>query len=376
MAKKKYEEKKPRNRFKIGLFIYLLILALLLAGANFILWNFLEGYQARQDAEALEAAQLAEQKAHEKAVYQAPQRAFEAFMAGADAEYWTGEWFTAHPDTLDVREKVLAEFERLFCGEGTVCYKQADFNPAAPVYVVKNGEQELATVSLQGSELNWSVKDVRVELEGKESASIEVIDGSSVYCNGVKLDPALAGESKTYFDNAELQEALKNPVSWTTYKVEGLLFAPELTAEAPADKTLVTAEDGTMHYVLSADAASPYQKQSEEMVKTLLRYYMLGNNNTNANMGAVLALLPYDSPAYKLVAQSYDGVIWDSSYPNATYEATAGDVIIWADNCMSVDVQYHAEGTSNGVTNLAEGVYRIYFFDNGSGYGIYSFARL
>ena len=67
MAKKKYEDKKPRNRFKTGLFIYLLILALLLAGANFILWNLLEGYQARQDAEALEAAQLAEQKAHEKA---------------------------------------------------------------------------------------------------------------------------------------------------------------------------------------------------------------------------------------------------------------------------------------------------------------------
>lgn len=376
MAKKKYKEKKQRNRFKLGLIIYLVILALLLGGANVVLWNFLGEYQVRQDAAALEAEQLAEQKAHEKAVYRAPQLCFEAFMDGADAEYWTGEWFTAHPDTLDVREKVLAEFERLFCGEDTVCYKQADFNAAAPVYVVKNGEQELATVSLEGSELNWSVKDVRIELEGKESGSVQVVSGCNVYCNGVKLDASHAGETTSYFDMPELQDQLKNPVTWSTYSVEGLLFAPELTAEAPADKTLSTAEDGRMSYILSADAAAAYQRQSEEMVKTLLYYYMLGNNNTAGNMNAVLALLVNGSPAYKLVAQSYDGVIWDSSYPNATYEASAGDLVIWADNCMSVDVQYHAEGTSNGVTNTADGVYRIYFLNNGDGYGIYAFSRL
>ncbi len=370
------EPKKPRNRFKKGLIIYLVILALILAGANVVLWNFLAGYQADQDAKALEAAQLAEQKAHEKAVYRAPQLCFEEFMAGADAEYWTGEWFTAHPDSLDVREQVLEEFEKLFCSEDTVCYKAKDFNAASPVYVIKNGDMELASVSLRGSELNWNIKDVSIELVGKESASLEVVSGCTVFCNGKELSSENIEQTRTYFDMEDLSASLKNPVTWSTYTVEGLLFPPELTAEAPADKTLVTDESGRMSYMLSADAAAAYQKQGEEMVRTLLRYYMLGNNNTAVNMNAVLSLLVNGSPAYKLVSESYNGVIWDSSYPNATYEATAGDVVIWADNCLSMDVVYHSEGTLNGVTNVADGTYRLYFLDSGSGYGICAFTRL
>ena len=361
---------KTKNHFKRGLTIYLLVLSLILGGVLAFLWVFLDKYQAQQDSLALEAAQLAEQQAHDKAVYQAPQRCFEAFMEGADAEYWTGEWFTSHPSSLDVKERVKQEFSQLFCGEGTVCYKAADFDQAHPVYVVKNGDQLLASVRMEGQELDWSVKEVNLELVAREGASIEVPTGCTVYCNGTKLNPADAADAHTYFDMEELKDSLQNPVLWSTYKVDGLLFPPELTAESPADKTLVTDEAGNMRYVLSADAAAQYQKQGEDMIKTLLFYYMQGGNNTAGNMYAVLSLLVNGSQAYRLVTDSYNGVTWDASYPNATYEATAGDVVIWADNCMSMDVKYHAEGTSGGYTNVADGTYVLYFVNNGNGYGI------
>lgn len=376
MAKKKKKnnsidaERKSAKRFKKGLRIYLLFLTLVVAGALAVLWYFLDNYQIKQDAIALENAQLAEQQAHEKAVRQAPQRCFEEFMNGIDAQYWCDVWFSSHPDSLDVPEKVLAHFETLFNGENAVRYKASSYQDSAPVYVLKNGEMELAEISLAGSELNWAVQEVTLSIEATESASIEVPTGCTVYCNGTKLDPATASDPHTYFEMAELEGSLQNPIQWSTYTVEGLLFPPELTAESPADKTLITDENGNMNYVLSADAAAPYQKQGEEMIKALLYYYMQGGSNTAANMNAVLKHLVNGSPAYKLVNESYNGVTWDATYPNATYQAEALDVIIWADNCMSMDVKYHSEGTKGGYTNVADGTYRLFFMDNGNGFGI------
>lgn len=361
---------KSKARFKKKLTVYLVILSLLLCGVLAYLWFFLDNYQAKQDALAQEAAELSAQKAYEKAVYQAPQRCFEAFMDAADANYWADVWYNAHPESTDVREKVVSSFDSLFCGENTQCFKAADFDPAAPVYVIKNGEEQLASVRLGGSELNWSVQDVHIDLQAKEGASIEVPGGCTVYCNGVRLDPTIAADAHSYFEMAELESALVNPIEWSTYTVEGLLFPPELTAESPADKTLVFDEAGNMRYVLSADAAAQYQRQGEEMIKKLLFYYMQGGNNTATNMYAVLGLLVNGSQAYKLVADSYNGVTWDASYPGATYEATAAEVVIWADNCMSMDVKYHAEGVKGGYTNVADGTYVLYFMDNGNGYGI------
>lgn len=363
-------ERKSKKRFQKGLRIYLLILSLLLCGALAVLWTFLSRYQDRQDKLAQEAALLAQQQAHEKAVFQAPQRCFEAFLEGTDAAYWSEEWFKAHPDSPDVKEKVQEKLNELFFGENTVCYKAKDFRADVPEYVIKNGEEQLATVQLQGSELDWSVKAVTLDLEGKESASLEVPAGCTVYCNGVKLDSPADADSHSYFEMSELEESLRDPIRWFTYRVEGLLLPPELTAEAPADKTLVTNEDGSMRYVLSADAAAAYQKQGEQMIRTLLYYYMQGGSNTAANMSAVLALVVPGSPAYRLINDSYNGVTWDATYPDATYETNAGDVVLWADNCMSMEVQYHSEGTKGGYTNVADGTYVLYFLDSGSGYGI------
>lgn len=363
-------ERGSKKKFRRGLTVYLLILSLLLGGALYVLWGFLGRYQANQDKLEQEQLALAEQKQHEKDVYRAPQLCFESFFSGTDADYWTDEWFTSHPDSTDVREKVHEEFERLFFGEDTACFKALSYTDQKPVYVIKNSEMELATVSLSGSELDWTVSNVNIELEAKESASIEVPTGCTVYCNGVALDPALAADAHSYFEMEELKDSLKNPVEWVTYKVDGLLFPPELTAEAPADKTLFTDEEGNMRYILAADAAGQYQQQGEKMIKQLLYYYMQGGSNTYGNMQAVLPMLVPGSQAYKLVQDSANGVSWDASYPNATYEATAGDVVIWADNCMSMDVKYHAEGTTGGYTNVADGTYVLFFVDSGNGYGI------
>lgn len=368
MSRKK--NKKSSSRFKRGLTVYLIVLTLLFAAALFVLWKFLEGYQSKVDQEDLAEAQQQAQEIYNRDVHEAPQLAFESYVSSLDAEFWTNKWYEANPQSLDDRTQMTELMTELFFGEGFACYKKDDFTQEAPVYILKNGETELATVRMTGSGLDWSAGETVLLLKGSESASLEAPSGCTVYCNGTALDESFRTESHSYFDSDEFRDQLVNPIEWATYSVSGQYFAPQLTAEAPADRTIYTTEDGITGYVLSADAAEAYQRQGEEFARTLLYYYYQGGNNTWGNMAAARALVVPNSPAYTLINESANGVYWDTAYPNATYEATAQQVIIWADNCMSMDVVYHAEGTTSGYTNISDGTYRLYFMDNGSGFGI------
>ena len=91
------KRRKKKNRFRTGLIVYLLVLLALIVGTLAVEWVMLDRSQKRYDAEAAEAerieAENAQRIAHEKAVYQAPQKAFEAWLAGTDADYWTDLWY-------------------------------------------------------------------------------------------------------------------------------------------------------------------------------------------------------------------------------------------------------------------------------------------
>ena len=368
MSRKK--NKKSSSRFKRGLTVYLILLTLLFAAALFVLWRFLEGYQSKVEQENTAETEKKAQEIYNRDVHEAPQLAFQDYVASLDTEFWVNKWYEANPQSLDDRQKMTELMEELFHGEGFGCFKAEGFTQEAPVYVLRNGDTRLATVTMKGSALEWSADETTLLLTGNESASLEAPSGCTVYCNGTVLDESYRTEEHSYFDFEELRDQMVNPIEWATYTVSGQYFPPELNAEAPADRTIYTTEDGITGYVLSADAAQEYQRKGEEFAKILLYYYYQGGNNTWNNMAAARALVEPNSPAYTLINESANGVYWDTAYPNATYEATAQQVIIWADNCMSMDVVYHAEGTASGYTNVSDGTYRLYFMDTGNGFGI------
>jgi len=172
----------------------------------------------------------------------------------------------------------------------------------------------------------------------------------------------------------EIEELLTTPTLWNTYTVSGQLFAPQLTVEAPADRTLVTDEEGFSFYILSAQEAEPYQAQAETFASTVLNFYMMGASNPYGNANSVKLLAIPNSQVCKLMDSAAEGVSWNTPYPNYTHSVEAGHVIRWAENCLSVDVKYHAEGTADGYTNVEDGTYRVYFLDQGTGFGIYGLA--
>ena len=379
------EEIVPKNRkkkggFRKGLLTYVLVVAVIFLAALIVLWVALARFQKNKDAEkAAEAEQNAivlQEKQHAEAVRQAPQRAFEAWLASYTADDWTNLWYEKRPENIDGRDRVRAYMEERF---GSVqAFRSLDYTDEAPAYVLKDGDETLARVTLSGSDVNWAVSDVELELEGTKSASVEVAVGSKVFCNGTELGSEYAGEPQNNFSYEPLKDKLINPVSWTTYTVDGLLIEPELTAEPPAGCSVTKTAEGDFMLCLDGADAEKYATRAVSFVKAYLTYYMNGYNGTWGNLYAALAYLTPGTQAYTDLQDTYNGVVGHTADGNIDVSnTTASGVVIWADNCYSVDVTYDANCTHNGqAIDYADATMRIYFLQTDAGFVISNYETL
>ena len=367
------KNRKKKGGFRKGLLTYVLVVAVIFLAALIVLWVALARFQKNKDAEkAAEAEQNAivlQEKQHAEAVRQAPQRAFEAWLASYTADDWTNLWYEKRPENIDGRDRVRAYMEERF-GSGSVqAFRSLDYTDEAPAYVLKDGDETLARVTLSGSDVNWAVSDVELELEGTKSASVEVAVGSKVFCNGTELGSEYAGEPQNNFSYEPLKDKLINPVSWTTYTVDGLLIEPELTAEPPAGCSVTKTAEGDFMLCLDGADAEKYTTRAVSFVKAYLTYYMNGYNGTWGNLYAALAYLTPGTQAYTDLQDTYGNI--DVS------NTTASGVVIWADNCYSVDVTYDANCTHNGqAIDYADATMRIYFLQTDAGFVISNYETL
>ena len=363
-AKARREAARSKRRFRRGLTAYVLIVLALIIGTLVYEWFALEKSQAKLDAEAAEEAArkaaIAEQQAHEKAVYRAPQLTFEAWKENADASYWADLWFAENDSPFDSRETVVDYMTQRF--QAAEAFRAMDYTAENPVYVLKDGTDTLARISLTGSELNWNVSDVELLIKGTESASVRVASGSTVSCNGIELGSEYIVSSDSYFKYEPLRETLVNPVSWDTYEVSGLLLKPELDVVPPAGGIITETAEGDFLLCLDKEAGKTYQDKAVAFIKAYLFYYLSGSNNLWGNLYNVRVLLVPGTNAYNKMGETSDGVYWNSPHYNIdTSNVTAGDAVIWADNCYSVDVAYVATGVQNGQDDTISASMRIYF---------------
>ena len=376
------EKKKKKNSFRKGLLTYVLVVAMIFLAALIVLWVALARFQKNKDAEnAAEAERNAivlQEKQHAEAVRQAPQRAFEAWLASYTADDWTNLWYEKRPENIDSRDRVRAYMEERFGSSSVQAFRSLDYTDEAPAYVLKDGDEALARITLSGSDVNWTVSNVELELEGTKSASVEVAVGSKVFCNGIELGSEYAGETQNNFSYEPLKDKLVNPVSWTTYKVDGLLIDPELTAEPPEGCSVTKTAEGDFMLCLDGAEAEKYTTRAVNFVKAYLTYYMNGYNGTWGNLYAALAYLTPGTQAYTDLQDTYNGVVWNTAYGNIDVsDTTASGVVIWADNCYSVDVTYDANCTHNGqAIDYADATMRIYFLQTDAGFVISNYETL
>ena len=365
---------KKSKWFLIVMVCYMVILLGVSCFLQSSLWRYLESSQAEMDRQA---AERAEQQALEKALYQAPQLAFEAWQSGLTADYWTDLWYAKAPCDFDVRESVRKVMAERFAPDAIEAYKASGFTAETPVYVLKNGEDSLARVTLAGSELDWSVSDVELLIEGAYSASVTVADRCRVLCNGKEMGREYTENSESRFHYGPLEGKLEGAVTWVSYSVEGLLLEPELTVVPHEGYSAIQTEDGAYLLGMAGDTGS-YTDKSIEFVRAYLYYYMRGKTDTRDNMNSVLSHLKSGTQAYQDIRGTYNGVIFLRTYSVIdTSKTTAGNVLVWSDNCFSVDVTYDADGIYAGARyDYADATMRIYFLQTNEGYIISNFEVL
>lgn len=373
------KRKKRGSRFALGLKVFFSVLTVFAIAALAVLWVFLARYQDGIDEENEARRLREEQAAYELAVVRAPQLAFEDFVSKADGALWAEQWFSAHPESLDVPEKVADYMHELFDPQMLQYWKAPDYVNSSPRYLIQRDGQDLAFVTLAGSGLDWSVSRIDLLVTGEQSASLLVPEGYAVSCNGHPLDESYRTQETRFYDMEMYADRMVDPVHWDTFTVSGQLFEPVLTAEAPAGRPTVTDADGNTFYILPADEAQPLRQRAENFTYALLYYYMLGNGDTASHMWNALNHVAEGSQAFKVIRDSYDGFTWAPSYNiGLSCSASAGEVRVLAANCVVVDVLYHAEGIcrSDGVDypSSIDGTYRIYFLDLGGGFSIYGLA--
>jgi len=381
-SKKKMSAKRRKKRFKRALKRYVIILAVIFAAALAVLWVLLGNYQAKQDViandEAAEQARLEEEAAYALAVKRAPQRTFEKWFADTSAEEWADMWNKNHPESIDSKDKIVAYFDELLSADDVALYKGLDSTEETPVYVIKNTDGEIARVSLIGKDLEWIVSDVRFKMTGDNSASVRVVAGTKVFCNGVELSEEYRADSEVTFTYEPLKDYLVNPTTWETYKVEGLLFEPEMTFEAPSGCSVTETATGDCFLCLEdGDEANWYKEVSVNFVRAYLNYYLGGYNNTSENLYRALEYLQAGSYGYNELQNTYVGVVWNSAHSNInTSDMQTGGVVVWADNCYSVDVTYHATGDVSGQLDEYSATMRVYFTNDSGEFAITHFETL
>jgi hypothetical protein len=370
--------------------LYLVYLGIIFIGCLVLLgllWKKLTVYQTEYDEkQRLEAVM--------EQLEQAPQKAFEQYMDGFDIETLATEWIDTHEtyDSLNTAKKYFDDKYRM-CDEGFTCFKAADYTDKAPAYEIYLGDEKVARIGLTGSGLKWDAELTEVFAKGEYSVTEDVPDGYKVMCNGKELSEDCMEKSgivRFPYDNERetsgYDSCLTDEITWNLYKVEGLLTEPEVVIYT-ADDAKVTdgdfiAVDGSdeAFVVIHADnkTASKLQTDAQGFLNAYLTYYVYGRNHIDDHIAAAQSYCFAKSPADKSLINAYeDSVGWAYGHTDLRNEVLeVGMPVMWAKNCCSIDIKYHAYAKRGGEEldySRKDEMIRIVFVDKGKGYKVYAF---
>lgn len=362
-------KKAEARRFKKRISVYTIVLGTVFVASLIYLWITLDNYQKRYDAENT-ADEL------ETALMQAPQSAFTDTVSSMSLSDWCDAWFESHPNHFDTENQVKAFIENNILSPGYSCYKAPSYTVNDPVYLINDGNRDLASFTMKGQALDWNVDEINFLISGTEGFSITIPEACTLYCNDNAVGKEYAADSTDADSDFNYKASLANPVNYTTYTCDGLIDVPELKLESNSEEYEICQDFAGDYYLsLSADDASNYKKKSDSFIRALLYYYTKGKENLEANYSGVLSYVPANSHAESVIRQSYDGVIW--RYPeNTSYQTTPSEVFVLADNCYFVDVSYtesKSEVSNETPDSNETNIYRVYWLNMGDGFKIYDF---
>lgn len=372
-----YEDNQHRDRFFRGYVIMVIVLALIFAAILAFLWIKLDGYESKVTSK--ETGQELVSKVDEalgpnaEEIEKSQQQAFLAFVDGMSGQSLAPFWYNTHPEHFDNEDDVASFLNENIVNVPFERYKADDFAIDAPKYCLVYGGSVIAEMMLEGSVGEWSVSNVDIKLNGSLSGDVTVPKNTEGYINGALIPETyivteVAAEVDGYTDS------LANAQVFDNYHVEGLISEPFITANSFEQMVCTTPAVDGRYYLILTEGADTYKNKADDFIKSLLHYYSAGKENAEGNLSSVLSHVASGSEAAKVINSSISGVVWTTAYA-ANYVTNTSDVYILADNCYCVDVDYRNDSEDASI-NSGEGVYRVYFLDEGNGYRIVQFAGM
>lgn len=372
-----YTNIEKTSRFSKGVRAYVIVFGILIVGVLGFLWTKLFLYQLHLDSEDQKSAQEEIMGTPEVNSEKAAQTFFKDHLANMNTGDFVEIWKETR-NSYDKDENIEAFLAENIIEKAYDCYKAPGYSIAAPEYLIMDGENVLADFYLKGSLDVWSIDHIDIILNGRESFTATIPQSCLLYINGKEVTQDYITQNDTKASVAEYDELLEMPESYVTYNVDGLIAEPDTMTDIMVEGSLGEAKqavDGIYYNVSNDPEAFEYQQKAEAFIKQLLDYYSKGKENAEGNMAGVLAHVASGSAAAKIINNSLQGVVWRVADYSVSYGTTPSDVFILANNCICVDVAYETVSESN-TYETGNGVYRVYFVDDGNGYRIVQFAGI
>ena len=354
---------KSRKVFKISLLTYIGILTLLSIVVLIVLWNKLSNYQKSVEAPENSAAHELDDS------LQKAQEYFEGYADNLEIDDWVNLWKENCEVCYDSDEALKKAFTALLGTASQTRYRAVDYSPQVPSFVIKLGADNLAHFSLIREGEQWKMDKVSWCKKGR-NATVTIPSDAKLFINGVEATNAFVSEGKSNIQLSRYEEDLINPINYLQYEVDG--FWSDATFEVRTDLNMDVFgnEDFMFCYSPKDDVKADYQSKAEGFVKALLDYSSGAHGTMSENRNRLFGYVAADSEAYRVINESYNGLLWVSHRPNVPFDIEVQQVIVLADNCFAVDVAYTK---TEELEYFENGVYRVFFLDKGNGMKVYQF---
>lgn len=375
MAKRKHKKNKKKSIFGIAMVIYISILSAIFLSILIVIWGKLSSYQDSQNDVVIEKAKKDDAK-------KAPQIAFTNYLSEMTFDDWY-EIYKENSSDLNKDEDIKEFIENKLMIDSLEKYRSYDYTDEAPSYLVRYNDEDLAFFKLSKNGENWLVTP-SLNINADISDSITIPDGANLLCNNNLIDAASDSENilieAVSMDTASVpdyEDRLVNPVQYKKYTISGLISQPDFTITA--DNNNIALDKNGCYYITLADG-NEYKNRASDFINSLLHYYAAGKASASSNMATAASYVVSGSTASSVIRQSLDGVMWRPA-SNTSYDTSASEVYILADNCYCVDISYKEHNNTSDSDSISENspseatdIYRVYFLDLGNGFGIYNFA--
>ncbi len=195
--------------------------------------------------------------------------------------------------------------------------------------------------------------------------SLSVPAGAKATVNGIALgEDYISQKGEVYGEVEEYKQLLVSPKTVTVYSLNALMYTPEIT---------VCGEDGTLYKVHkvsdtefvcypegNADISESFDPIAKDFAVAMAKYTMEGSEFINGNMTQVLGFIKKGSQAYKLIKDSYSGMMWQMTHSLKYNDIHTENYVVYADNAFSCEIHYNVTGYRNsGRADTSIGIYKV-----------------